>query len=199
MPLTSPSVMLLVAVNLLPLGGVLFFGWTVFDLLALFWAENVVIGLINLVKMGYVCVLRRDRSGLFFMPFFVIHYGIFTQVHGFFIYAMFAPPGEIDLSTFYVPLAALALGHLGSFFLNFIGRREYETLDASRLMSQPYARVVVLHVAILVGAVAVSALGAPLYALAALVVVKTGIDLAAHRREHEAAAMRLKAVIDNKV
>lgn len=187
MPLTSPSILLLVAVNMLPLGGVLFFGWSVFELLALFWAENVVIGLLNLGKMGTLLVLRGQKGSLFYMPFFLVHFGIFTQVHGWFIYALFAPPGGIDFTVFYIPLAALALSHVASFFLNFIGRGEYEHLDPSRLMLQPYGRVVALHVTILVGAVAAAALGQPGYALVTLVLVKTAMDVVAHRREHEKA------------
>jgi hypothetical protein len=50
-------------------------------------------------------------------------------------------------------------------------------------MTQPYARVVVLHVAIIGGAVLVQALGSALPALALLIVLKTAIDLAAHLAE----------------
>lgn len=41
------SAILLVAANLAPLYGVLFLGWEVFPLLVLFWAENVVVGVLN--------------------------------------------------------------------------------------------------------------------------------------------------------
>ena len=51
-------------------------------------------------------------------------------------------------------------------------------------MGKPYGRVVVLHLTILFGGFGVQALGSPLWALLLLVVLKTGIDLAAHVREH---------------
>ena len=38
------SLVALVLVNLVPIAGVLFFDWRVFDLLLLYWAESVVIG-----------------------------------------------------------------------------------------------------------------------------------------------------------
>ena len=41
----------LIAANCLPLFGVLFFGWDTFSIIFLYWAENVVIGAINVLKM----------------------------------------------------------------------------------------------------------------------------------------------------
>jgi len=47
----QPSVIALVAANLVPLAGVFLFHWEVFPLLFLFWLENIVIGVINAAKM----------------------------------------------------------------------------------------------------------------------------------------------------
>ncbi|MGI9247995.1 MAG: DUF6498-containing protein, partial [Woeseiaceae bacterium] len=49
-----PSSIALVLANLVPLAGVLLFDWQVFDVLMLYWAENVIIGVINVLRMG-VC------------------------------------------------------------------------------------------------------------------------------------------------
>jgi hypothetical protein len=54
-------------------------------------------------------------------------------------------------------------------------------------MKQPYARVIVLHLVILGGGAAAVALGEPLAALVMLVVLKTAVDVVAHRRAHLAA------------
>src|SRR5437764_13367701 len=51
-------------------------------------------------------------------------------------------------------------------------------------MTRPYGRVMVLHVVILGGGFLVQALGAPVAAIAMLVVLKTGLDLVGHLREH---------------
>ena len=53
---TSPlsgntPLLLLIGVNLLPIAGVLFWGWDVFEIVSLYWFENVVIGVINVLKM----------------------------------------------------------------------------------------------------------------------------------------------------
>ena len=47
----SPSALVLVAANLVPLAGVLFFGWSVFSTLLLFWVENVIVGAFNVLRM----------------------------------------------------------------------------------------------------------------------------------------------------
>lgn len=45
------SAVMLVGANLVPLAGVLFWGWGVLNVVALYWLENVLIGGINVLKM----------------------------------------------------------------------------------------------------------------------------------------------------
>jgi hypothetical protein len=54
-------------------------------------------------------------------------------------------------------------------------------------MSQPYSRVVVLHLTIIGGAFLVASLGTPLALLVLLILLKTAVDLRAHLREHRKA------------
>lgn len=49
---TSASARILIAVNLVPVAGIWFFGWSVADLLFLYWAENAAIGFFNIFKMA---------------------------------------------------------------------------------------------------------------------------------------------------
>src|SRR6266567_8023040 len=74
--------------------------------------------------------------------------------------------------------------HAVSFAFNYIGGGEYRTAALASLMSRPYGRVMVLHVVIMEGGFLVQGLGAPLAAIALLVVLKTGLDLVGHVREH---------------
>ena len=78
----------------------------------------------------------------------------------------------------------LAVSHGISFWFNYIGRGEYRRVSSARLMAAPYARVVVLHLTIIIGAFVSVFLGSPVGALIVLVLLKTGLDLALHRREH---------------
>ena len=46
-----PSAKVLILMNLLPLFGVVFLGWSIFNIVLLYWVENLVLGLINILKM----------------------------------------------------------------------------------------------------------------------------------------------------
>ena len=85
-----PLVSLILA-NMIPLVGVLFFGWDAFAIVLLCWAENLVIGFYNILKMIFSAVPHPAMHlGKFFMiPFFVLHYGGFVGGHGFFILMLF--------------------------------------------------------------------------------------------------------------
>jgi energy-converting hydrogenase Eha subunit C len=61
-------------------------------------------------------------------------------------------------------------------------------------MGAPYTRVVILHLTIIFGAFAVALLGQPIGALVVMVLLKTGVDLAAHLGERARAASRLQAL-----
>jgi uncharacterized protein DUF6498 len=189
---------ILVAANLVPLAGVLFFGWTVFATLLLFWAENVIVGVFNVLRM----LTATPQSAamwavkLFMIPFFTFHYGMFVFVHGVFVLQLFGGVhvrGFPTAAMFYQAIQAagiapaawgLALSHGVSFAFNYIGAGQYRTVLVPQLMVRPYGRVMVMHVVILVGGFLVQLLGSPVIALALLVVLKTALDLRAHLREH---------------
>ncbi|TVQ34843.1 MAG: DUF3137 domain-containing protein [Wenzhouxiangella sp.] len=177
---------LLVLVNLIPVIGVLFWDWSVYTLVLLFWAENLIVGAFNVARMWVLWRLRNDSKMIVMIPFFCLHYGLFMLVHLMFLIWMFRPEGEsvLPLGVLWVPFLALAVSHGVSFFTHFMGRGEYKEAKPDDLMSLPYARVLVLHVTILVGGFLVAYMGEPLVALIVLVMAKILIDVAAHRREH---------------
>lgn len=194
----TPSGVVLVAANLVPLAGVLFFGWSVFATLLLFWVENAIVGAFNVLRMLFATpqLVAMWFLKLFMIPFFIVHYGMFVTVHGIFVLSLFgtAPAKAFpSLATFAHAVQAagiapaawgLALSHGVSFAFNYIGTGEYRTVLLPSLMSRPYGRVMVLHVVILLGGFLVQLLGSSLIPLALLVVLKTGLDLFAHLREH---------------
>jgi hypothetical protein len=87
----------------------------------------------------------------------------------------------------------LALSHGASFVFNYVGRREYLTVSPTGQAFAPYARLVTLHLAIILGAFVSLSLGGPLGAVIVLVLLKTAIDLALHIREHRTAQARVSA------
>jgi len=75
------------------------------------------------------------------------------------------------------------VSHAFSFFHNYVAGGEYLRISLQQLMAQPYARVVVLHVAVLFGGWVILALGSPVGALIILIALKTSLDLRAHLAE----------------
>jgi hypothetical protein len=198
--LERPSVIFLLLANLVPLYGVLFLRWEIFPLLVLFWLENVIVGVFNVFKM----ILASPAQPVTWLakvaaiPFFCIHYGLFTMVHGIFVFAVFGgiftgDPSFPDTGTVVQTLGefqigwavlALLLSHFISFTVNYIGKGEYKQSSLNELMQQPYGRVVVLHVTILAGGFLIGFLGSPVIALVLLIALKSVIDVQAHLKEH---------------
>ena len=234
----------LIAANVVPLLGVILFGWRAFDVVFIYWLENVMLGGINLLRM-FTCApdtedvlekrLESDdldgqaramlekwkgKSGtlgaahhaakLFFMPFFTVHYGMFCFVHGVFVFVLLSDDGPFgggrgfegggDFDPFNMPqtisstltashlwwaVLGLFASHMYSFFRNYLGNGEFRRVLLPELMVRPYGRIVILHVALLFGAFAITALGSPVILLMILIVGKTILDLKLHLREHQ--------------
>jgi len=199
------SAAVLITANLIPMVGVMFLHWEVFPLMLLYWLENVVVGAFNVLRLAVSAPddMGRWIAKVFFIPFFCVHYGGFAFVHGMFLMFFFghfriAEPSNLPglvvqaVRQTHVGFALLAmvLSHGLSFVTHFIHGREFMRVSLRQLMIQPYQRVVVLHLAVLGGGVAVMFLGSPLVALIVLIAIKTVIDVRAHRAEHDTLASR---------
>ena len=199
-----PSVIALVLANLIPVFGVILLGWKVFPLMFLFWSENVIIGALNVLKM-----LVADPESpvtwigkLFVIPFFCVHYGMFTFVHGALVILLFGGgiqrhAGFPDFNAFWTQMfwqtirenrlgwaiLGMAASRIISFGTNYVGTGEYKRADVQRLMIQPYGRVMIMHVAILCGGFLMLALHSPAIGLLLLVALKMTLDLRGHLAE----------------
>jgi hypothetical protein len=196
--LGRPSVIFLLLANMVPLYGIFFLHWDIFPLLVLFWMENVIVGVFNVFKMLIASPSRAASwpAKAAAIPFFCVHYGLFTFVHGIFVFALFGGVFEEDFTgivsltqviwNYQMGWAALALfvSHLVSFAVNYVGKGEYKQTSLNELMGAPYARVVVLHITIVLGGFLIGFLGSPAVALLLLMVLKTFIDVIAHLRQH---------------
>ena len=219
------------AFNLIPLVGVLLWGWNVATLLVLYWVENGIVGILNVPKIllargpvgpgeGELRINGRiATSNASQVIFFLIHYGIFWVVHGVFVFSLaafaaFTGPGWSDggiqpgvpdgvggvfpgsgetssaralgpdMSAVAWGALGLAISHGASLVVNYLGRREYLRVSAGRQMFAPYGRLVILHMAIILGAFVSLTIGSPIGALIVLVILKTIVDLTLHLREH---------------
>jgi len=193
----TPSLLVLLVANALPIVGVLVLGWTVFPLVLLYWLENVIVGGFNVAKL----LLAQPREPaswagkLFLVPFFVVHFGGFTFVHGVLVLALFGPKGTQAFDLLSTVPTAIRANHLGwavvslvlshgfSFYWNYVRNGEYRRASLNALMGQPYGRVLVLHFTVLFGGWIIIATGAPVLALVLLVFIKTAADTRAHKAE----------------
>jgi hypothetical protein len=172
------AVVLLVAVNLVPLAGVVWWGWNLLSILALYWVENGIVGAFNALK-----ILRAEGTSLPGMArmrfngrpietvargplaaFFVMHYGIFWAVHGLFVLLFLPLMTGIGVAGGGLPLASdgsvpLSLG-------GFVGGGpDWPLVGAGGAMVSIW-------------------IGSPVGALLVLVILKTVLDLFFHLREH---------------
>jgi hypothetical protein len=211
--LTNIPLVALVVANLIPLWGVVFWGWDAFNIVLLYWSENIVVGFYNILKMAFAKVSHpaEHLGKLFMIPFFSVHYGGFCAVHGSFVLMLFKEDSSFMNNTtwpcFFVflqmllnviknafsimslemryAMVALFLSHGISFVYNYLMKGEYARVELNKLMGSPYARIVVMHMAIIFGAFLTAALGSPVGILIILVALKTYLDVIFHKRQHK--------------
>ena len=181
----------LLAANLIPLFGVLFFKWDLAAVLLLYWAETAVIGFYNIFKILRVGGL----GGIPVVLFFCFHFGMFMSVHLVFLMvylggidsplrAQGPSPWESLTWGWALALLSLVVSHGVSYVRNFLGKREWEGRTVQDQMGAPYGRVIVMHLAILFGGFFVMSMGQPVWLLVLLVAGKIAIDVGAHLRSH---------------
>lgn len=179
--------------------GVLMLGWSVFVVIALFWLENVVVGLFNVAKM-LISGARLGGLGLIaalgLVAFFTVHYGMFTFAHGVFVVMLFGQPelggslsglsAPVDRMVDYlladrdawVAAVGITLLQAAAFFRWWVAAR-IDAMSLPMLMFAPYGRIIILHVTVIAGGFLVQMLGAPMAGALLLVALKLGFDISA--------------------
>lgn len=203
----------IVFVNLVPLFGAVFLGWDLTTLLIIYWSENIAIGFWNIFKllkaprvndknnkyhisfedMTKEEIDRVNNSSnlagikLSYTLFFMVHYGLFTTVHGFFIFTIFLQSTTNFL--LYLPgivfsFILIFLSHGFSYFVNYIGRKEYEDTSLTELMIKPYKRIFITHFVVILAYGVLQGFTDLLLTAVILIVIKTVGDLIFHNIEH---------------
>ena len=186
---------ILILSNLVPLAGILFWGWDAFVLLCLYCLETAVIGFWTILRLATMSrdpgsVAGRSIAGtLALSGFFMVHAGLFMTVHMAFLFILFAGPAWTarihDARDFirliiigkdlWIPLLAVFVGQ-GAIFINDAVNRfvfakvPLTKVDTGILMGGFYQRIVLMHVAIMAGAFIAQMIGttAPLIVLVLL-------------------------------
>ena len=201
--LSKTSVQALLLVNLIPLFGVIFFGWDMLELLLLYWSESGAIGFYMLLKLAVFTwesnpdpkekpsLLDKFSNTTGIVLFFIIHFGAFMVGHLIFILGLLAPPGSDPIAIF-SPLLygtlAFFLSHGASFVTNYLFGKEYKSTDIGKLTLAPYTRIVIMQVAIIFGiglTFWMVPLGIPpIGPLLIIIAAKTLADINGHLQEH---------------
>ena len=171
----TKSDFLLILVNLIPLYGVWFEGWDPKQVFLVYCLETVIVGLVNVVKMACVTIFVKKKdvwenggsttmqSGWFFIFFFIIHYGffVFVQTQMFFAVTGMIPNGSMLMRYSQIPellgpngrlllLIFIAYYSVQNIF-SFFSSGTYKTISMGRLMFEPYLRIFVQQLVVILG------------------------------------------------
>jgi Family of unknown function (DUF6498) len=171
----SPTDLFVIAANLLPVVGVWCLGWSATEAFIVYALETIIVGLIALLKMLCVTVSKKrddwhangkttSQSGLFFILFFIIHFGFFLLVQTtlFSQAAGITPTGSgmfyfithldqyIDKEVGYM-LIAFSISHSIKSLFPFLLRQEYKTQSLMLIMFQPYGRIFIQQFTVILG------------------------------------------------
>ncbi|NYE75019.1 DUF6498-containing protein [Microlunatus parietis] len=152
-----------VTMNVLTLVGVMAWGWPAGNVMLLFWIENVIIGMISLVRVVSARGTATDGSRLTvngrpvrgtpgrYGLFFTLHYGIFCLVHGVFTLIVTIKLGvEPTFLWLGFPVIVVAVRYLVELLSTWFGPTGLRTVvSPQQAMLQPYPRIIVLHLAVL--------------------------------------------------
>jgi hypothetical protein len=183
--------------------GIALFDWPTFTVLAPYWLENVIVGGFTALRI-LAAGARTERYGesLAVTAFFCVHYGLFCAVHGIFVATLFG--GMRSMSNMADPLflmigrissdrvgvlvvAAMAVAAALDAWLAMASVEADDAKAVRSIMSEPYGRIVVLHVVLLAGGFLMAALRLPSLAALLLVAFKLVHDLRLLRRRQAAA------------
>lgn len=171
----SRNELFLVAANLIPVYGVWFLGWSAKEAFIVYALETLLVGMVTLLKMAVITIIRKKDiwynegsrtsvSGIFFMAFFTVHYGLFAAVQTtiFSQSANITPEGSGMMHFFFhwyeyinrdigYMLAGFVVSYFATSFVPFIVNGEYKTVSMMRVMFQPYGRIFIQQFTVILG------------------------------------------------
>lgn len=166
---------LIIISNLIPVFGVWFLDWGAVEVFIVYALETLIIGLLTVLKLLIATFARKTDtwynqgatsqvSGLFFIIFFILHFGIFAAVQTsiFSGVAGINPPGKGALYFFFhwweyinediaYMLGGFIISYLARDFVPFVMRGDYKSAPMMILMFQPYGRILVQQFTVILG------------------------------------------------
>ena len=161
--------------NLIPVYGVWFLGWSAVEVFIVYALETIIIGVMTVLKLAVATFAKGTDAwynqgnttqvgGLFFIFFFIAHYGLFAAVQTsiFSASARINPQGSGLLHFFLnwykyvntdiaIMLGVFVVSYFWRNFIPFVRKKEYQTVPMMMIMFQPYGRVFVQQFVVIVG------------------------------------------------
>ena len=180
--LTQGDWSLLIA-NLIPVIGVWFLDWSAKEVFLVYCLETIIIGGFTLIKLfitgisGKATDTWETQGGSkmkqpfwFFMLFFLLHYGLFVAVqmgiffsvsgigdeHGITFFNFFSKWPSLLTKDAYIMLGAFIVSYGFRLTSDFIMTGDYKTSSLGYLMFQPYGRIFIQQVTVILGSMFLS-------------------------------------------
>ncbi len=224
MNLRDRSVIILIAVNLLPLVGVLCFDWDAIMIVMFYCIETFIIGVFNIAKMIKSEAeipkehLQKNVSNFSqtnnfgnkpgcikaaMVPFFIVHYNAFVIIQTVVIVLLSIQASDIELNLnsfisyeFIINVVLIVFSHAYSYKKNYIDKEEYKKQPITSLMFTPYKRVFIQQFTVILGTFFIILFQGPAGFLILLVGLKLIFDIRAHKISHREKNSFLDKMID---
>jgi len=168
----DPSILSLLVANLATIFFVISEGWSILIVMWIYWFQSIIIGLFNFIRIlqlkefsteGLMIngrpALPTEGTKIYTAFFFLFHYGFFHFGYAFFFLqlAVFGESwgfGHITLETgymnyIYFTATLFFINHLISYIFN--KPKDNKKQNIGTLMFYPYARIIPMHLTILLG------------------------------------------------
>ena len=173
----------LIIANLIPVVGVWFLNWSAKEVFLVYCLETIIIGLFTLLKILITGLVARrtdvwQSTGgsvtrqpfWFFMLFFMVHYGMFVAVqmgiffgvsnigdeNGITFWNFFSRWPSLLANEAYIMLAVFVISYVFRMVSDFILTGDYKSSSLGYLMFQPYGRIFIQQVTVIIGSMFLS-------------------------------------------
>ena len=172
----------LIIANLIPVMGVWFLNWSAKEVFVVYCLETIIIGFFTLLKLLITGLVRKKdvwqtqgasvtkQPFWFFMLFFLVHYGMFVAIQMGLFFAVSGIGDENGITFFnffskwpslltneaYIMLGVFIISYGFRLTSDYILTGDYKTSSLGYLMFQPYGRIFVQQVTVILGSMFLS-------------------------------------------